>query len=97
MVVGILDIHLRLPCARSLKDKRQIVKSLLARIRSTYGASAAEVDLNDVRQRARLGVAYVAGTEFQARKVLSSIQKTLECLPDAEVIDMNVEFVGIEE
>lgn len=97
MIVGIMDVHLRLASARSLKDKRQIIKSLLARLRSRFGAATAEIDLNDVWQRARIGIACVAGTEFQARKIMKAIERDIETSPEAEVIEITAEFIGLGE
>lgn len=94
MIVGIMDVHLRLPSARSLKDKRQIIKSLLARLRSRFGVAAAEIDLNDIWQRARLGIACVAGTEFQARKILKAIERDIEANPEAEVLEITAESIS---
>ena len=94
MIVGIMDVHLRLTSARSLKDKRQIIKSLLARLRSRFGVAAAEIDFNDVWQRARLGIACVAGTEFQARKIMKAIARDIEASQEAEVIEITAEFIS---
>lgn len=85
---------MRLTSARSLKDKRQIIKSLLARLRSRFGVAAAEIDLNDIWQRARLGIACVAGTEFQARKILKAIERDIEANPEAEVLEITAESIS---
>ena len=57
MIVGTLLLELRLPENRSLKGKRQVVKSLLARLHNRYNVAAAEVDNNDRWQVATIGVA----------------------------------------
>lgn len=97
MIVGILVVRIRLPEAGSLKDKRHTVKSLVHRTTSRFGAAAAEIDEQDTWQRARLAFACVSGTEFQARRVLNSIENDISRHPAAEVINSQRRFVGLDE
>jgi len=60
MFVALLRLDLRLPDASSLKDKRSVVKGLAAALRR-LNCAVAEVDHQDLRQRATLAVATVAG------------------------------------
>ena len=55
MVIGLLMLDLHFPGARSLKDKRQALRSLETRIRNRFNVSLAEVEHQDLWQRARLG------------------------------------------
>ena len=57
MVVGIVRFELHLPGAQSLKDKRQVVRSLKERLRERVHASVAEVEFQDLWQRAAIGLA----------------------------------------
>ena len=75
MIVGTLEIAIRLEGCRSLKDKRQIVRSLLDRIRRDFRASAAEVADHDLWGNATLGVAIVG---IEARQVESALQKIVD-------------------
>ena len=75
MIVGTLEIALRLEGCRSLKDKRQIVHSLLDRIRRDFHASAAEVADHDLWGNATLGVAIVG---IDARHIESALQKIVD-------------------
>ncbi|HYX20698.1 MAG TPA: DUF503 domain-containing protein, partial [Thermoanaerobaculia bacterium] len=59
MVIAYAVFDLHLPGCRGLKEKRMIVKSLKTRIRNDFEVSAAEVDGQDLLQRARIGVAVV--------------------------------------
>jgi uncharacterized protein YlxP (DUF503 family) len=73
--------------ARSLKDKRQVVKSIKDRLRQGFNVSVAEVEAQDNRQLAVLGVAMVGG---EAGHVQHSLQQILEGLrrhPVAELLD----------
>src|SRR2546427_11393237 len=60
MVIGISQITLHLPTSHSLKDKRQIIKSIMARVRQQFEVAIAEVDEHDRWQIARLGVSCVS-------------------------------------
>ena len=59
MVVGICTLVIHLPYSRSLKDKRKVVKSLKDRLRARHNISVAEVDSQDLWQRAVLGIAAI--------------------------------------
>jgi len=60
MTVGLLSIVIHLHAIASLKDKRKIVKSVVERLRSRFNCSAAEIEAQDSKLVARLGVAVVA-------------------------------------
>lgn len=62
MKVGILRAELFIPDARSLKAKRQVIRSVKDRLRNTFNCSVAEVDHQDKWQRSTLGIA-MAGTD----------------------------------
>lgn len=73
MYVGLLTVILQLPAIGSLKDKRKIVKSVLERLRSRFNCSAAELDGQDSRLVARLGVAVVSGDDVFVQQQLDTI------------------------
>jgi hypothetical protein len=87
MFVGIVRIELHLPASASLKDKRSVVRSLKERIRQRVHASVAEVDHQDLWQRAALGVAVVSGERRQVGEMLQSIRRLAEGAPGAELLD----------
>jgi len=78
MHVGRMRMDASLLAAHSLKDKRMVVKSLKDRIRNRFNVSVAEVDNQDLWQRATLGVAAVSGDraflEEALRKVLGFVE-----------------------
>lgn len=92
MVVGIVRIELHLPASRSLKDKRQVVRSLKDRIRERARAAVAEVDHQDLWQRAALGVAVVAGDGGQARERLQLVRGLVEQTFEAQLTDWQERF-----
>ena len=87
MFVGIVRIELHIPAARSLKDKRQVVRSLKDRIREHVRAAVSEVDHQDLWQRAALGVAVVAPDATQARELLQSVRRIVDQTWAAELTD----------
>jgi uncharacterized protein YlxP (DUF503 family) len=94
MVVGTSLIELRLPGVRSLKEKRGILKSLIARVHREFNVSCGEVDLHDVWQAATLGVAVVSTAPPHAESVLENVVIWIEDnRPDVTVLDHSVEII----
>jgi uncharacterized protein YlxP (DUF503 family) len=93
MYVLALEVDLRIPQARSLKDKRQVVRHLLDSSRSRFSVSAAEVGEQDDRQRARLGFAVVASTAALADGVITSVERHVWSHPDLEVLSTERSWV----
>jgi uncharacterized protein len=87
MVVGIVRIELHIPAAGSLKQKRSVVQGLKERIRSRVHAAVAEVDHQDLWQRAALGVAVVSGEGHHVSKMLQAVRRLVESAPGAELLD----------
>lgn len=83
--------QLRLP-SRSLKGKRGIVKSILARSRQRFNVSAAEVDAPDNPEAAIIGFAAVSGNRQLARQVLEKLEEWLATeRPDIEIVSADFE------
>ena len=93
MVVGVLTISLEIPAANSLKDKRQVVKSLIDGIRNRFNVSAAEVDDNDVWRRATFGVSCVSNDQRVANHVLDKVVDFVESHPEVSVAQADLEFL----
>jgi uncharacterized protein YlxP (DUF503 family) len=97
MFVAVVRVELHVPMAGSLKAKRSVVKSLVARLRQDLNCSVAEVGYQDLWQRAVLGVAVVSGTASGARKVAQQVEKVVYREPRVEVVGVHVELVTPEE
>ena len=87
MIVGSLRVRLLLRESRSLKDKRQVVRSVKDRLRNEFNVSIAEVDAQDNRQLAVLGVALVGTESREVRSTLDRMVDALRCHPVAELLD----------
>ena len=94
MFVGVLRLHLRIVDARSLKDKRRVVKSLKERLMSRLRVSAAEVGELDHPQHATIAVAVVANEAAHCDSVLAEAAATASNLPDAILTDRATEIVS---
>ncbi len=93
MVIGAGVIVLRLHGCRSLKGKRKIVKAIIARMRNQFNASVAEVDLNDVHQRAQIGFCTVANSQALVNAKIEHLFEFVESLGLAEVIERDMEII----
>jgi uncharacterized protein YlxP (DUF503 family) len=87
MFVGIVRIELHIPGVSSLKGKRSVVRGLKERIRQRVHAAVAEVDHQDLWQRATLGAAVVSGEGRQVGEMLQSIRALVNATPEAELLD----------
>jgi uncharacterized protein YlxP (DUF503 family) len=83
--------HLHLP-TNSLKGKRGIVKSILARSRNNFNVASAEVDLHEVHGSAQLAFVTVNKDSVKARQVLEKLEEWLvEERPDIDIVDVYIE------
>jgi uncharacterized protein YlxP (DUF503 family) len=80
------EVELRLPDSHSLKDRRQIVTSLVEGARRRFGISAAEVGRQESWQRATIGFAVVASSVQQAVKVLDDVDAYVWARDGIEVL-----------
>jgi uncharacterized protein YlxP (DUF503 family) len=91
MIVGSLLVRLRLREAQSLKDKRQVVRSIRDRLRNEFNVAVAEVEAQDKWQVAVLGFATVSNEARHARETLQQIVEALRRHPVAELIQHEIE------
>jgi len=91
MIVGSLRVRLLVRESRSLKDKRQVVRSIKDRLRNRFNISVAEVDAQDHRQLAVLGMAMVSNEASHVYSAFDEIVQALRAHPVAEFIDHQVE------
>lgn len=78
MVVMCCEVQLYLSQSRSLKDKRQVVKSLKDRLRSRFNVAVAEVEHQDLWQRGTLGLAAISTEADHARQMLDEAVRFVE-------------------
>jgi len=84
--IAVLKIKLYAPWVHSLKEKRMVVKSLLAKIRNKFQVSAAEVEDQDIHQSIVIGVAAIVPHSAQADSLMDEIVSFVEQNTDAEIV-----------
>jgi uncharacterized protein YlxP (DUF503 family) len=94
MIIGTLRVRLLLREARTLKDKRQVVKSIKDRLHNGFNVSVAEVEALDNRQIAVLGIAMVSNEAHHVKVALGQIVEALRVHPVAELVDSQIETLS---
>lgn len=96
MTIGVLLLHLRLPENHSLKGKRSVIKSLMARVQNRFNVSVAEVGDNDSWHACSIGVACVSNSGNHANEMLSTVVSFVESERlDIEVVDYEIELIHV--
>jgi uncharacterized protein YlxP (DUF503 family) len=93
MIVGLLRVRLHLQDARSLKDKRRIVRSLKDRLRHDFNVSVSEVEGQEQRAVAVLGIAQVGSDTRYINGALDKALNVVRSTPGAFLIDHDIEFL----
>ncbi len=99
MFIGVGRYELHLPASVSLKDKRQVLRSVTAAVRNKFNVSISEVEYQNLWQRAALGVSCVSESTGQCRKVLQEVEKAMAraALDGAEIVGREIEIVAMED
>ena len=93
MVIGLLTLDLHFPGARSLKDKRQALRSLEQRIRNRFNVSIAEVEHQDLWQRSRLAVVSVNTDHGHLESTLQAVAGAAGTARDILLVDSQTEIL----
>ncbi len=95
MIIGACELTLHLPESHSLKDKRQVIKSVMARVRNQFEVAIAEVEDQDVWQIAKLGVSCVSNSKSHADEILGRVQRYIEeTRPDVIISNVEIELIS---
>lgn len=94
MFVGVLRFSLEIVGARSLKDKRSVVRSLKERVQGRLKVSIAEIGALDDPRRATFGVACISNSAAVCDQVLADVAAMASVLPDAVLSDRATEIVS---
>jgi uncharacterized protein YlxP (DUF503 family) len=93
MVIGLLTLELHFPGARSLKDKRQALRSLETRVRNRHNVALAEVEHQDLWQRARLAVVSVNTDHEHLERTLLAVAGEAAGARDVLLVDQQLEIL----
>ena len=93
MVIGVCHLDLVLPEGSSLKGKRQVIKSIVTRVRDKFNVSISEVGGHDLWQRARVGICVLGSDKRFINSSLDKVINFIEGLGLLEVVSSEMEFV----
>jgi len=91
-VVGLLSVELHLADAQSLKDKRMVVRSVVDRLKR-LNVAVAEVEYQDLWQRAGISVAAVSASGVQVERALAAALEAIECVHPGLVVRSETEIL----
>ena len=87
MKIAAMTLRLRAPWVHSLKEKRMIVKSLIAQLQNRYHVSAAEIDEQDTHQLIVIGIAAIIPNTALADSMMEDISLFIEDNTEAEILE----------
>ena len=93
MTVGILQVEVHLPNAQSLKEKRSVLNSLKDQLRGRFNISVAEVDANEMWQRATIGIATLGSSRGYAQSLLREVTAWIRTTRLVELIGIEEEYI----
>jgi uncharacterized protein YlxP (DUF503 family) len=93
MPVGLLTLELHIPHAQSLKDKRQVLRSLKDRLRRDFNVAVAELDHHDTWQRSVVGVVTLSNEEKHVTEVLQKVLDEADRILGSILINQAVEIL----
>lgn len=95
MHVGVCRLMIHVPDASSLKEKRQVSRSLTDRIKNRFNVGVAEVEDNDLHQRLTLGISCVSNDSAHANEIISKVVSFVEeSRRDVELLDYEIEIIS---
>ncbi|HBN96273.1 MAG TPA: DUF503 domain-containing protein [Firmicutes bacterium] len=92
MLVGTFVVQVHIPGATSLKDKRRIVKGMIAKVQNRFNVSIVELNSGDLWQRATIGVAMVGDNQDHIERQLQLLLNFLDAEPRWEVTQVHLDW-----
>jgi uncharacterized protein YlxP (DUF503 family) len=93
MPVGLLTLELHIPDAQSLKDKRQVLRSLKDKLRREFNVAVAELDHHDAWQRSVVGVVTLSNEEKHVQEMLQKVLDAADKILGSFLIGQKFEIV----
>lgn len=93
MPIGLLTLEIHIPDAQSLKDKRQVIRSLKDRLRAHFNVAVAEMDFQDVWQRSVVGVVTISSDAHHLEQSLQAILAASESVLGRDLVDHGIEIL----
>jgi uncharacterized protein len=92
MPIGLLTLQIHIPDAQSLKDKRQILRSLKDRLRGHFNVAVAELDHQDLWQRSVIGVVGISSDERHLEQSMAAVAAESERILGRDLIGRDIEY-----
>lgn len=94
MIIGSCTVTIHIPNSNSLKHKRYVLKSIIDRVKNRFNVSIAEIDSQDLWQKATLGIVCVNTDSQHANETLSNVVNLIESgLTEGYIIDYRIEIL----
>ncbi|WP_243795568.1 DUF503 domain-containing protein [Saccharopolyspora gloriosae] len=97
MYVGALELDVLLGDVHSLKQKRAVVRPVVAELRKRFEVAAAEAGDQDLHRRALIGVSVVSGDASHVREVLEACERAVAARPELELLSARQRMLGPED
>ena len=97
MYVGALELDLLLGDVHSLKEKRSVVRPIIAELRRRFDVAAAEAGHVELHRRTLVGVAVVSADAGHCREVLDACERLVAARPEVELLSARVRMYGEED
>ncbi len=95
MHIGYCTMELYLPESHSLKGRRQVARSVAARVRNQFNVAVAEVDNGDLWQRLTLGICCLSNDPSYVEQTISRVAEFIEdSRPDVQLLDYQIEMIS---
>jgi uncharacterized protein YlxP (DUF503 family) len=91
--IGVLTLELRLEYSHSLKEKRHVVLGLKERLRNKFNVAVAEIDYQDLWQRALIAAVTVSSDHGRAEQVLQAVEKEAAALLGPDLVQVVVDWL----
>ncbi|WP_422484361.1 DUF503 domain-containing protein [Gudongella sp. DL1XJH-153] len=93
MIIGACSVELHIFEVYSLKEKRQVIKSLLGRLQSRFNISVAEVDYFDTWQSSVIGFACVSNETVHVRSIINNVIRFVDLDGRVEIVSHEIEIL----
>jgi len=93
MNIGLLRVSLFIAGATSLKDKRQVLHSMITRVKNKFNVALAEIEAQDLHQRCELGIVSINTSRSELERTLDYVLSFIESNPDCQLMQVETEFL----
>jgi hypothetical protein len=93
MSIGLLSLEIHIPDARSLKDKRQVLRSLKDKLRGRFNVAVAELEHQDLWQRSVVGVVSISSDDKHLEESMRAVAEESERILGRDLIGQEIEYI----